>query len=69
MDRAYGWFNESWRGRMLHLLHQDVVSAVSDEIASPRFRKEDSDSGACNIYSTHVMGKFECNNNACFDSS
>jgi hypothetical protein len=50
---------------MFPSLHQDVVNAVSDEIASPEFHKDDSDSAANKRFSTHVMGKFKCNNNAC----
>ena len=53
---------------MFPLLHEDVVSAVSGKIASPRFHKDDSYSGACNRYATHVMADFECNNYACSDS-
>jgi hypothetical protein len=56
------------RSFMFPLLHQDVVSAVSDEIASPSFHKDDSDSGAYNRYATHVMGEFKCSNDACFDN-
>ena len=52
---------------MFPSLHQDVVNAVSDEIASTRFH-EDSDRYSNNEYSTHVMGKFKCNNDACSTS-
>jgi transcription elongation factor Elf1 len=53
------------RSFVFPLLSQDIVSAVSDKIASPRFYKDNSDSGACNRYATHVIGEFKCNNNAC----
>jgi len=50
---------------MFPSLHQDVINAVSDEIASTWFHEKDSDRDSNNEYSTHVMGKFKCNNNAC----
>ena len=50
---------------MFPSLHQDVVNAVSDEITSTWFHDKDSDRDSNNEYSTHVMGKFNCNNNAC----
>jgi hypothetical protein len=56
---------ETRKSFMFPSLHQDVVNAVSDEIASTWFCKEDSDRGSNNKYSTHVMGRFECNNHAC----
>jgi hypothetical protein len=46
-------------------LHQDVVNAVSDKIASPQFHMNGSDSAANNKHPTHVMGRFKCNNNSC----
>jgi hypothetical protein len=50
---------------MFPLLHQHVVNAVSDKIASTWFHQNDSDTDSNNERSTHVMGKFKCNNNAC----
>jgi hypothetical protein len=50
---------------MFPSLHQHVVNEVSDEIASPKFHPDDSDSAANNTYSTNVMGTFKCTNNAC----
>lgn len=50
---------------MFPSLHQDVANAVSDKITSTWFNKRHSDRDANNEYSTHVMGKFKCNNNAC----
>ncbi|KAF1359120.1 hypothetical protein EJ07DRAFT_120824 [Lizonia empirigonia] len=50
---------------MFPSLHQDVVNAVSDEIAEPHFHTDDSDSAANKKYSTNVMGRFRCNNNGC----
>jgi len=50
---------------MFPSLHQDVVDAVSGQIASARFHNEDSDGDSNKKYLTHVMGKFKCNNNAC----
>lgn len=51
---------------MFPTLHQDVIDAVSDTITSAWFQEEDSDAGSNNKHPTHVMGKFKCNNNACF---
>ncbi|KAF2463846.1 uncharacterized protein BDR25DRAFT_297429 [Lindgomyces ingoldianus] len=51
---------------MFPSLHQDVIDAVSDQITSPTFHTNDSDRGSNNEHPTHVMGKFECNNNSCF---
>ncbi|KAI1664631.1 zf-3CxxC domain containing protein [Pyrenophora tritici-repentis] len=53
---------------MFPSLHQDVVSAVSNEIASPHFHMNDSDSGVRSTHSTHVMGTFVCNNRTCSNS-
>jgi hypothetical protein len=50
---------------MFPSLHQDVVDAVSDQIASTWFHEKDSDRDSHEEYSTHVMGKFKCNNDAC----
>jgi hypothetical protein len=50
---------------MFPSLHRDVVNAVSDQIASPKFHPEDS--AANNTYSTNVMGTFKCTNNACLN--
>jgi hypothetical protein len=50
---------------MFPSLHQDIVVAVSGEIASPHFHQDDSDSAANNTYSTNVMGTFKCTNIAC----
>ena len=50
---------------MFPSFHQDVVNSVSDEIASTRFHKNDSNRDSNNEYSTHVMGKFKCNNDSC----
>ncbi|PVH90235.1 hypothetical protein DM02DRAFT_683304 [Periconia macrospinosa] len=47
---------------MFPLLHQDVVNAVSDKIASTWFHEKNSDTDSNNEYSTCVMGKFKCNN-------
>ena len=47
------------------LLHQNVVNAISHKITSTRFHKKDSNRDFNNKYSTYVMGKFKCNNNAC----
>ena len=41
------------------------MDAVTDEIPSTWFQKQNSDRDSNNQYSTHVMGKFKCNNNAC----
>ena len=50
---------------MFPSLHQDVTNAVSEEITSVWFHEKDSDRDSNNKYSTHVMGRFVCNNNAC----
>jgi hypothetical protein len=52
---------------MFASLHQNVVNAVSDEIAPPHFRLDDSDSAVTNKYSTSIMGIFKCNNNRCYN--
>jgi hypothetical protein len=46
-------------------LHHDVVSAVSDTIPSPSFHEEDSNENCRQKFTTHVRGKFKCNNSAC----
>ena len=46
-------------------LHQDVVNAVSDKVTSIWFHKENSNKDSNNEYSTHIMGKFECQNDTC----
>lgn len=50
---------------MFPLLHKDVVNAVSSKIVSTRFHKNDSDRDSDKEYSTHIMGKFKCNNDSC----
>ncbi|EXJ69996.1 uncharacterized protein A1O5_07069 [Cladophialophora psammophila CBS 110553] len=50
---------------MFPALHEDVANAVSHSIASTWFCQNNSDEGTNNIYATHVMGRFSCNNNAC----
>ena len=50
---------------MFPSLHQKIVKAVSDDNISTWFNKNDSDEGSNNNYSTHVMGRFKCDNNAC----
>jgi len=50
---------------MFSSLHQNVEEAVCGEIASTWFQEKDSDRDSNNKYSTHVMGKFKCGNNAC----
>ncbi|KAF2475023.1 uncharacterized protein BDR25DRAFT_215296 [Lindgomyces ingoldianus] len=50
---------------MYQSLHQDVVKAVSDKIASTRFHEKSNSRDSNNEYSTHVIGRFKCNNNAC----
>jgi hypothetical protein len=46
-------------------LHEKVVDAVSDEMATPWFRPDDGDDGRRNKYHTNVVGKFKCTNKAC----
>lgn len=46
-------------------LHQDVSNAVSDEGLSPWFKNTDNDRGSSDKYSTFVMGRFQCDHNAC----
>jgi hypothetical protein len=46
-------------------LHQDVSNAVSNKIHSTWFSKKGSDEDSNNKYSTHVMGKFRCDNDGC----
>lgn len=50
---------------MFPSLHQDVINAVSDDIASIWFQEDESNKDGNNEYSTHVMGKFRCNNSTC----
>lgn len=50
---------------MFPSLHQNIVNAVSDEVASTWFHERDSDRDSNNEYRTHVMGKFKCKNNDC----
>lgn len=47
------------------LLHQDVSNAVSDAITSPWFNTTNDDKDFWAKYSTYVMGKFQCDNDAC----
>lgn len=50
---------------MFASFHQNIMDAVSHSIASIWFCESDSDRGAINIYTTHVMGKFRCTINTC----
>jgi hypothetical protein len=50
---------------MFSSLHQNVVNAVTNEVTSIWFHENNSDRDSNNKYSTHVMGKFRCNNNIC----
>ena len=50
---------------MFPSLHQDVLNAVSDDFISAWFHEQDSDRDSNNEYSTHVMGKFKCNDSTC----
>ncbi|KAH8699374.1 zinc-binding domain-containing protein [Phaeosphaeriaceae sp. PMI808] len=50
---------------MFPSLHEEIVNVVSGEIASAWFHENDSDEDSNYKYSTHVMGKFKCKNNAC----
>ncbi|MCJ1472597.1 hypothetical protein MMC13_001246 [Lambiella insularis] len=50
---------------MFPSLHQTIVKAVSDDNITTWFQENDSDEGSTNAYTTHVMGRFKCNNNAC----
>ncbi|KAF1362300.1 hypothetical protein EJ07DRAFT_106638 [Lizonia empirigonia] len=65
--KAYNRRGDAKTSYMFPSLHQDVVSAVSDEIASPHFHVDDSESGVSKTYSTHVMGTFVCNNSTCYN--
>jgi hypothetical protein len=56
---------EERRTFMIPWLDQEVVDAVSNEIASPWFQENDSDEGCNKRYETYMMGKFECSNNDC----
>ena len=57
--------SETRKSFMFPPLHQHVVAAVSDEITSTWFHTKDSDKDCNNEYSTSIMGRFKCNNNAC----
>ena len=54
---------------MFPSLHEDIVAAVSGQIAVPQFHKRDSNQGVNNEYETHVMGKFKCQSHDCSTSS
>ena len=46
-------------------LHQDIENAVSDKITSTWFQENCNNEDFNNEYSTHVMGRFKCNNSTC----
>lgn len=46
-------------------LNYKVVTAVSDQISSIWYQRNDSPKGYQHEYSTHVMGKFTCDNRTC----
>lgn len=50
---------------MFPALHQKVTGTVAGYLATAQFHKKDSAEGSNNEYSTSVMGKFTCNNQAC----
>ena len=50
---------------MFPWLHKNVMSAVSHEVQFKWVGKSHNDGGADQEYSTHVMGRFRCTNNAC----
>lgn len=54
---------------MFPSLHQKIVKAVSDDKISTWFHRNNSNEGSNNEYSTYVMGRFKCNNNACSTDS
>ena len=56
---------EGARTLLIPWLHQEVVDAVSDEIAPAWFHENDSDEDSNNSWPTSVMGRFECSNNGC----
>lgn len=53
---------------MFPLLHPSIMDAVSSEMDSPWFCKDDTSDGTSHRYSTNVMGKFKCNNRGCSNS-
>jgi hypothetical protein len=50
---------------MFPSLHDEVETAVSDDIPSIWFHENDSDKKSNKRYSTYVMARFKCDNNAC----
>lgn len=54
---------------MFASLHKDIVDAASHSIDSIWFCESDSNRGAINIYTTHVMGKFRCPTKTCRTNS
>lgn len=46
-------------------LHQDIADAVQGDIGSTWYNDDDDDCSFNNEYTTHVMGKFICNNRGC----
>jgi hypothetical protein len=57
---------EEARTFLIPWLHEEVVDAVSDEIALTWFHENDSDEGSNNEWPTNIMGSFKCGNNACY---
>ncbi|KAI6089431.1 zinc-binding domain-containing protein [Hypoxylon rubiginosum] len=56
--------NEAKTSYMFPALHDDVSKAVSGDISNSWFKKK-SGGTYNNEYSTHVMGKFKCDNGGC----
>lgn len=53
---------------MFPLLHERILRALSDEVESAWFNKQDSNRNSTNSYETHVMGRFTCTNDRCSNS-
>jgi hypothetical protein len=50
---------------MFESLHGRVVDAVSNEIPTIWFKRQDTSNGSIEEYPTHVMGRFGCKNKEC----
>ena len=50
---------------MFPVLHQNVVNALSGAIPSVWFKRNNTDQGSSDQYSTFVMGRFQCDNAGC----
>ena len=50
---------------MFQSLHEAVYNDVFDDVGATRFHKTNSDIKSNNVWSSNIMGKFECPNSKC----